>query len=313
MANEITNTGLTNDLRMAYMITQEIALFLRDTQNLRNSQFMRYYGSINGTGSDVIKVRRAALDGYDSFEAVGEIATPATPATALTDASVNITVARQYLAYYISDLASMTAFGPSDLDPFRLAESIAASYETRFSELQSTTAGALSTNTVGNASDQFSVDLFFEAIFKLEQSASNKGATGPFAMVLHPKQMVELQDSLRNETSNAVSMMQATQDMLKAKGQGFAGTLFGCELYRSSHVQNAGGAHLGYMITPNCIGYADGAPVNLPRAVDFMQMGKVTVELARDSQHALTQVIGHAYLGLAIIDEDRGCLVKSTT
>ena len=101
--------------------------------------------------------------------------------------------------------------------------------------------------------------------------------------------------------------------MLRAKGQGYAGSLFGCDLYRSSHVTNAGGAHLGYMITPNCLGYADGVPVNLPRAVDFMQMGKVTVELARDGVNALTNIMGHAYLGMSIIDEDRGCLVKSTT
>lgn len=311
MANEITNANLTPDLRLAAMITQEIALFLKDTQNLRNSQFLRYYGSINGLGSNVVRVRRAALDGYDSFEEPGEIATPATPNTTLTDAKVDIAVARQYLGYAISDMASITAFGPNDIDPFRLAESIARSYETRFSQLQSTAASALSSNVVGNATDQFSVDLFFEAIFALEQAASNVGASGPFAMVLHPKQLVELQDSLRNETSNAVSMMQATQEMLRAKGQGFAGSLFGCELYRSSHVTNAGGAHQGYMITPNCLGYADGVPVNLPRAVDFMQMGKVTVELARDGQNALTNIMGHAYLGISIIDEDRGCLVKS--
>ena len=67
------------------------------------------------------------------------------------------------------------------------------------------------------------------------------------------------------------------------------------------------------MITPNCLGYADGVPVNLPRAVDFMQMGKVTVELSRDGVNALTNIMGHAYLGMSIIDEDRGCLVKSTT
>lgn len=310
MANEIVYSGLS-DLRLAKMITQEIALLLRDTQNLRNSQFLTYYGSINGTGSDTVSVRKAGLDGFDTFAGLGEIAAGSN--TSLTDASVPISVGRQFLKYQISDLASMTGFGANDIDPFRIARSIAASYETRFAELQCDTAGNLSTNVVGNATDQFSVDLFFEAIFKLEQAASNKGAAGPYAMVLHPKQLVELQDSLRNETSNSVSMMAATADMLEAKGTGFVGSLFGVEVYKSSHVTNSGGAHEGYIITPNCIGYADGIPTSLPQAVDFMQMGKVLIEMERSGNEALTSIMGHAYLGMAIVDEDRGCLIKSTT
>jgi hypothetical protein len=67
------------------------------------------------------------------------------------------------------------------------------------------------------------------------------------------------------------------------------------------------------MITPNCIGYADGIPTALPQAVDFMQMGKVLIEMERSGNEALTSIMGHAYLGMAIIDEDRGCLIKSTT
>jgi len=310
MANEIVYSGL-GDLRLAKMITQEIQLLLRDTQNLRNSQFLSYFGSINGTGSSVVSVRKAGLDGFDTFAGLGEIAAGSN--TALTDASVDITVARQFLKYQISDLASMTGFGANDVDPFRIATSIASSYETRFAALQSDTGGNLATNVVGNATDQFSVDLFFEAIFKLEQAASNKGVAGPYAMVLHPKQLVELQDSLRNETSNSVAMMAATADMLKAKGSGFVGTLFGVEVYKSSHVTNSGGAHEGYIITPGCIGYADGIPSSLPQAVDFMQMGKVLIEMERSGNEALTSIMGHAYLGMAIVDEDRGCLIKSTT
>ena len=59
---------LEGDLRLSAMISQEINLLLRDTQNLRNSQFISYCGSINGMGSDTIRVRKAGLDGYDLFE-----------------------------------------------------------------------------------------------------------------------------------------------------------------------------------------------------------------------------------------------------
>ena len=311
MANEIVYSGLS-DLRLAKMITQEIQLKLRDTQNLRTSGYLDYFGSINGTGSSVVSVRIAGLDGYDTFASPAEIAAGSN--TALTDGSADITVARQFLAYEISDLANMTGFANGqDIDPFRLAASISASYETRFSALQSSTLGGLSTNTVGNATDAFSTDLFFNSIYKLERSGSDKGAAAPFAMVIHPKQLVELQDSLRNETSNSVAMMSATAEMLQAKGRGFVGSLFGVDVYKSSHVTDAAGAHLGYIISKGCLGYADGIPTNLPQAVDFMQMGKVLIEMERNGASALTKVMGHAYLGMAIINENKGCLIKSTT
>ena len=44
-----------------------------------------------------------------------------------------------------------------------------------------------------------------------------------------------------------------------------------------------------------------------------MQMGKVLVEMEREGAKALTAIIGHAYLGLAVIDDDRGVLINSTT
>lgn len=299
-----------NHLRLAKMITNEIQLYLRDTSNLRNSQFITYYGSVNGTGSKVVSVRRSGLDGYDAMGFVAENATGAD--TAITQDSSDLTVARQYLSYEISDMATMTGFGNSDIDPFRLARSIALSYETRFSELQSD-AGSLIASNVGSSAVTMSVDLFFDAIFKLEQAASNVGVDGQYAVVLHPKQLVELQDSLRNETSNSVSLMAATADMLKAKGRGFVGSLFGVDVYRSSHVNSAASAYEGYMITPNCLGYIDGVPMGLPNSSEQMQMGKVMIEFDRTPTKALTRVVGHAYLGIGVVDTDRGCVIKSST
>ena len=44
-----------------------------------------------------------------------------------------------------------------------------------------------------------------------------------------------------------------------------------------------------------------------------MSMGKVFVEMERHGIAGITRVIGHAYLGISVLDDDRGCLVKSTT
>ncbi len=67
------------------------------------------------------------------------------------------------------------------------------------------------------------------------------------------------------------------------------------------------------MITPGCLGYIDGIPASLPQAVDFMQMGKVLIEMERTATQALTRVVGHAYLGIGVVDDDRGVVIKSST
>lgn len=309
--SDSTHAGLEGDLRLSAMISQEINLLLRDVSNLRNSPYISYAGSINGLGSDTIRLRKAGLDGFDLFETPTNEADEASVQD-FTDAKVDIAVARLALMYKMTDLASMTGFGGSDIDPFRLAQSMAGSYEASFADK---TADAVDdfTNIVGSASTQMSVDDFFNAIFQLEKAASNKGAIAPFAAILHPVALTELQDSLRNETGNAISYMAATQDMLMAKGAGFVGNLLGVDVYKSSYINNAAGAHLSAMFGVGALGYADGVPASLPGAGQSMAMGKVLVEMERDGAKAITSIIGHAYLGLSVIDDDRGVVIKSTT
>jgi len=42
-----------------------------------------------------------------------------------------------------------------------------------------------------------------------------------------------------------------------------------------------------------------------------MEMGEVSVEIDRDSLKAITSVVGHAYLGMSIIDDFRGVTLIS--
>lgn len=309
--SDASHQALEGDLRLSAMISQEINLLLRDTSNLRNSPFISYAGSVNGLGSDTIRVRKAGLDGFDLFETPTNEGDEASTQD-FTDAHVDIAVARLALMYKITDLASMTGFGGADIDPFRLAQSMAGSYEASFADK---TADAIDdfTNIVGSASTQMSVDDFFNAIFQLEKAASNKGAMAPFAAILHPVALTELQDSLRNETGNAISYMAATQDMLQAKGPGYVGNLLGVDVYKSSYVNDSAGAYLSAMFGVGALAYADGVPASLPGAAQSMAMGKVLVEMERDGAKAITSIIGHAYLGLSVIDDDRGVLIKSTT
>lgn len=299
-------------LRLSAMISQEINLLLKDTANLRNTPLLSYQGSINGLGSDTVRVRLAGLDGYDSMAAAtNEISDEAANTTALTILNADLVAARQYIIYEMSDLASMTGFGGADIDPFRIAQSIAGSYESRFAELTGEAAASFTT-TAGSNTTTLSVDDFFDAIFALEQADSGSGAPGPYACVLDPKALTELQDSLRNETGNAISRMQSSMDMLQAKGENFAGNLFGVDVYRSKHVkENGSSGYDNYMISPMALGYVDGIPAGVQGSADLMSMGKVVVEFDRRPMSASTFIVGHAYLGLGIIEDARGVKLLS--
>jgi len=305
-------SNMENILRLSAMISQEINLLLKDNANLRNTPLLSYQGSINGLGTDTVRVRLAGLDGYDSMAAASsEISDEAANKTALTINSADLVAARQYIIYEMSDLASMTGFGGADIDPFRIAQSIAGSYEARFAELTGEAAAAFTT-TAGANTTTLSVDDFFDAIFALEQADSGSGAPGPYACVLDPKALTELQDSLRNETGNAISRMQSSMDMLQAKGENFAGNLFGVDVYRSKYVkENASSGYDNYMISPMALGYVDGIPAGVQGSADLMSMGKVVVEFDRRPMSASTFIVGHAYLGLGIIEDDRGVKLLS--
>jgi hypothetical protein len=305
-------SNMENILRLSAMISQEINLLLKDNTNLRNTPLLSYQGSINGTGSDTVRVRLAGLDGYDSMAAAtSEISDESANTTALTINSADLVAARQYIIYEMSDLSSMSGFGGSDIDPFRIAQSIAGSYETRFAELTGAAAASFTT-TAGANTTTLSVDDFFDAIFELEQASSGAGAPGPYACVLAPKALTELQDSLRNETGNAVSRMQSSMDMLQAKGENFAGNLFGCDVYRSAHVNENGSAGFdNFMISPMALGFVDGIPSGVQGSADLMSMGKVVVEFDRRPMSASTFIVGHAYLGLGIIEDARGVKLLS--
>ena len=311
--NPIRFSNMENILRLSAMISQEINLLLRDVGNLRNSPFCRYEGSINGSGSDTIRVRLAGLDGYDSMAAAtNEISDESANAKALTIESVDIIAARQYLIYQLSDLASMSSFGPSDIDPFRLAASIVGSYETRFAELTAAAASGFTTSKGANGT-AFTVDKLFQGIYALEQADAGRGGPGPYAAVLSPKSLSELQTSLRNETGNAIARMQSTADMLNVKGRNYAGELFGVEVYRSSHVvANASSGYDNFICGGGTFGYCDGGPDVIPGAsMDFMRTAKVLVEFEREAMSAKTSVVGHAYMGISILNDKKGCKILS--
>ena len=308
MAN-ITNNSLVGDLRLQQMISQEIKLLLTDARNLRNTPFLDFVGSINGMGSDTIRVRKAGLDGYDSFsEFTGATEDGAVSDTSLTDGHADIVVKRQALMYKITDLANMTGMG-ADIDPFRIAESISKSYELLFAELTGAAVAGF-TASVSQAG-ALTVEDFIQAFQTLELAASGKGAPGPYVALLHPEQWQDLQNDIRGEQNNALAFSPASYEAISAKGPGYKGSYLGVDIYTSSHVTDSGGQHVGALWAPGAIGFATGKPAALVGAAESMDMGDVLIEMDRDATRALTSIVGHCYLGMGVIDSDRGVKLLS--
>ena len=298
-----TNTySSMTDVRMTSMVSAEINLLLRDTANLRNTGLIQYIGSINGLGTSAIKVRKIGLMGRDSFASRSEV--QAVADTSIEDGSVTVTPSRYSLRYDISDLLNLTATNARfEPDPFALASSMAGSYDKLFAELTAS-AGAGATNATSTSGATMSVSTFFSGIYELERADSEIGAPGPFYSVLHPKSLTELQASLRSEQNNIVSQMVATEEMIQAKGLGYVGKLFGVDVYRSSHIESDTTDYENFMADSGALGYADGVPQILG-APETMEMDKLVVELQREATTAITSVIGHCYLAVSVLDENR--------
>tara|TARA_R110000824_G_scaffold102050_5_gene242180 strand:- start:270 stop:1223 length:954 start_codon:yes stop_codon:yes gene_type:complete len=295
------NPGLeAGGIRLAAMLENEVAWMLADMASIRRTGALRFLGDVSGSGSDAVTMRFSSLGAKTPFASADEYDDVAP--TGLTTSTSTCTVSRSTLRWDISDLASMTGFG-ADLDPFSIAASMAQSAEARINELICSTFGSASA-TAGTSTAALSLDSFFDAQFALEL-ASN---TGEYYCILHPKSLSQLVDSLRGESNNALAYAPATADMLAIKGQGYAGTLLGVNIFKSAYVQKNGGLtdYLGAMMSSGGVAYAIGTPGPMVGATELRPAGSpVVVEFQRDSSNALTEIIGHLYAGCAISEQDR--------
>ena len=251
MANEITNNGLKTDLRITAMISQEIRLLLADSTSLRNTLYMTNVGSINGMGSDTIRVRKAGLDGYDaSAWATYTGATEDNPVsnTALTDASVDVTVKRRALQYTVTDLAGITGMG-ADIDPARLAASIAASYDGFFADMTADAFAAFP--ATASVSGDLDVATFMAAYQKL-QNKSGKSVPGPYVCVLAAESWGQLQLAIKAETG-PIGLTPATYETIAAKGDNYKGSFLGVDIYTSSYVTDDSSQYLSKIFSSSKI------------------------------------------------------------
>ncbi len=292
----VLHSNLSTDLNEDSRLSASLRILLADMASIRRTGAVTFLGSVNGQLTDTILERYAGLDGYDSMAAASSEGSDEST-TALTDASASVAVARQVMRRDISDLARITDNGTLNVQ--RLAASMVGEYEQRFNSLVADAIDDFGTD-VGASGVDMSVSNFFSAMYVLEIA----NVPGPYFAMLHPRQVADLQESLRSE-GGAMQWMAATAEMLGIKGQGYAGGLLGVDIHKHSKVNTAGGNRHGAMWGLGALGYRVGIVPDIPN-VQLIRADEIAVEFDRNGSAALTEVIGHAYTGVAILEDARG-------
>lgn len=301
MANEILYSGL-GDQRLAEVLNAEALLLLADRNWLGNHPALLNVGSVNTRGSLVIKTPAVGLMGYNALNASGsEAASEAN--TALTDASYTVTVARQSLTREWSGSAMIT--DPGILSPAVFAADAMGAYNARFTDMIAALPAGFSTS-VGTSGVNMSLADFLAA--KATLLAANADDGTPLLAMLHSVQYSDLIAELAQTSGGAVQFLQATADLVQARGAGYKGSFLGCDVFVSNRVPtaNAGADRAGGMWTRGAVLWADGA-VTVDDPTQQMSLGgKVLFERVRSGRTDLTAYVSHAYIGVAEGIDARG-------
>lgn len=304
MANEITFTG-SGAVRASEILNGLLFETLVDRTDLRTT--MLRLGDVGGSGSDTLKT--GTVDFGTSFAAANTDETTAAGNSALSIGSVSLAVAQQILVYQLSDKFMITG-GPGNLNMQQIAENMANAYVLRVTDLVCSAAEGFTTDVT--ATTFMDVDNFVSGMAQLEQSS----VPGPYYAVLHHNQWTELQSSLRGETG-AVAYAPATYEQIAMKGPGYVGNVLGVDVYSTSSVTNDGTHYNGSMYGLGGIAYVEASPRQaMPGSMAALVTpagSPVYVEFDRQGDPGLTQVIGHAFCQVAILEDARGVGILSDT
>ena len=291
---------LSGNARVAAVLAQEIQLKLADRASLHNHPSLINFGNMAGRGSAVLQVPILGLDGSDILASAADGAVVGN--TTMSNVNASLTIGRYALRYDFTDLAGLT--DSIGLNAQRLAESMVGSTTMAFQNALCDVIDGF-TASVGSTGVDFSVDDFYSAMFQLTLSS----VAGPYMCVLHPRQLTDLQSSLRAEYG-AMQFKPATQEMLNIHGPGTAGELNGVTIFTSSKVPtaNAGADRAGAMFGRGAVGYVEGSPFPIVGAPGVVTPAgsPVVVEFDRIVGGGTTSILASYYLGLGILQQGMG-------
>jgi len=261
-------------------------------------------GDVSGNGAASLQTptltRGAAAAAADSDEDTAEAL------NTVTVGNFTAAVAVQEYGLGQTDLARILQAQSFDI-PLLVSLCVDAISQRR-TDLFTTTFSGFSTSK-GVTGTDLGIDAMWEAIYA-SQIALNSPAGGAF--VLKPKALGEFQESLRSE-GGAAQFMAATQAMLAMKGQMFAGTFAGLDVYTCGSVTDDATDYSNALIFPGAVGYveADMSRLNGDGAIPVPVGSSIRVEISRDASKAQTAVYARDAVGFAEQEDARGVEILS--
>jgi hypothetical protein len=180
----------------------------------------------------------------------------------------------------------------------------------RITDMLCTLFGSLATS-VGTTTVNLTTDDLFSAMY----AARINLVPGPYFVVLHPRQIADLIESLRGETG-VMQFIPATAEMIQMRGPGYQGSWMQMDIWQSDSVPtaNAGEDRCGALFGYGCFAYqlADVSPLigNHINAQDVLfAVPEMFLERKRDADNGMTTLILNFYPAVVEVEDLRGVAI----
>lgn len=298
-------SAVNNEVGFAYTFAQiAIERRLQDALNVQAAGLVRLVGDAAGSGSDVIRVTNIGGIGYNlAMSALASETAAITPSPFDLGYST-VTIADYGLAFEESYKAQILGREPAAmLDA--LVQTMPESFLRTLRDLTATTIAGFSTS-VGSSGAALDMDHLLDLLAAFRE---NPGSGQPVVM-LHPKQVSDLVDSIRSETTLSLSVSEfGGVQGLQGGAQtirNFAG--LGIDINMSTSVTTSGPDHVGGGYSAGGIGYAVGSTAGVrARGIDAIRIpefGTIVTFPSSSSTNGKETAEARSFLGVAAGSSD---------
>ncbi len=298
-------SAVNNEVGFAYTFAQiAIQRRLEDALNVQAAGLVRLVGDAAGSGSDVIRVTNIGGIGYNlAMSALASETAAITPSPFDLGYST-VTIADYGLAFEESYKAQILGREPAAmLDA--LVQTMPESFLRTLRDLTATTVAGFSTS-IGSSGTALTMD---NALDLLAAFRENPGSGQPVVM-LHPKQVSDLVDSIRSETTLSLSVsefggLQGLQGGAQTI-RNFAG--LGFDISMSTSITDDSTDYFGGAYSAGGVGYAVGSTAGVrARGIDAIRIpefGTIVTFPSSSSTNGKETAEARSFLGVAAGSSD---------
>jgi hypothetical protein len=298
-------SAVNTEVGFAYTFAQiAIERRLQDALNVEAAGLVRLVGDAAGSGSDVIRVTNIGGIGYNlAMSALASETAAITPSPFDLGYST-VTIADYGLAFEESYKAQILGREPAAmLDA--LVQTMPESFLRTLRDLVATTVAGFSTS-IGSSGTALTMDNLLDLLAAFRE---NPGAGLPMVM-LHPKQVSDLVDSIRSETTLSLSVsefggLQGLQGGAQTI-RNFAG--LGIDISMSTSITDDATDYFGGAYSMGGVGYAVGSTAGVrARGIDAIRIpefGTIVTFPSSSSTNGKETAEARSFLGVAAGSSD---------